>query len=43
MKYEQPNMEILLLLEQDILTTSPGLRPEENGGNSGGDWSDWFE
>lgn len=36
MKYEEPNMQILLLQMDDVVTTSPGL---VTGGNT--DYGDW--
>lgn len=43
MRYEKPNMELMLLSESDILTISFGLKENENGGTEGADWDEWFE
>lgn len=42
MRYEEPNMEVILLCENNVLVTSSGLIVEENGGSSGNKWTEWF-
>ena len=41
MRYEEPNMEIIFLYENTVVTTS-GLIVDENGGSNGKNWSDLF-
>ena len=41
MKYEEPNMQILLLKELDVITAST-LTSQEYDKVDKGNWSEWF-
>lgn len=41
MKYEEPRMEIIILMDCDVVTASNELSTETIGGSGGGFWSEW--
>lgn len=42
MRYEEPNMEVVVFCENNVVATSNGLIVQENGGSNGNKWTEWF-
>lgn len=43
MRYQEPSLEIILFIGDDVITTSPNLQDKPVGGNNeGGSFGDYF-